>query len=279
MLTVVNSFSTSTVLHMSQAVDHLPVQLAYANSWVSNVARKQPYDLYIGRQSRGFAKSVWGNKHHLIGNSQKTRLLAVAAYANDILENLYEINKLTGLRLGCWCAPKLCHGHILAALANDKECTDNLFDDTCITGATSLSERAGLVSSWKDELTSIALDLPHRLLVSGSRTWTDRNALASAINEQWTSWGKPSKFTLIVGDADGADRIAQEIVSSAGFDVELHIADWEQFGRRAGMRRNAEMVASGADAMIACWDGISPGTRGCIDAAAKAGLKATLLSP
>jgi hypothetical protein len=262
---------------MSQALDYLPTQLAYSHSWVSNVARKEHYDLYIGRQSRGYAKSAWGNKHHLVGNSTKTRLLAVASYADEILDNLDQINKVEGLRLGCWCAPKLCHGHVLAALANDRSFTDNLFDDLSVTGPASLSERADLVSLWKDELISTSRDLPHRLLVSGSRTWVDRAVLASAINDQWEAWGKPGKFTLIVGDADGADSIAQDIIKSAGFDVELHIADWDQFGRRAGMRRNAEMIASGADAMIACWDGISPGTKGCIDAAMKAGLRARVL--
>jgi hypothetical protein len=29
-----------------------------------------------------------------------------------------EILKLKGLRLGCWCAPKACHGDILAEIAN-----------------------------------------------------------------------------------------------------------------------------------------------------------------
>jgi hypothetical protein len=279
-LTVVVSAGRGTISGMSErSADHLPEPFAYARSWVANVARKQPHDRYIGRASRGFAASAWGNPHHLVGNSTRSRLLAVAAYAGDALGRLDAIGELTGLRLGCWCAPKLCHGHVLAALANDLTAGDLFSGDHTATVPAGLSARAELVAAWRDDLAATAAAMPYRLLVTGSRSWTDRVALANAINAQWSTWGRPARFTLVVGDADGADRIAREIVAAAGFDAELHVADWEQFGRRAGMRRNAEMIASGADALIACWDGVSPGTKGCIDAAAKAGLRATLLRP
>lgn len=275
---VASSRASGTIPGMPEALDdHIPDSVAYARSWVANVARKQPHEQYIGRTTRGFTGSVWGNPHHLVGNSTRTRLLAVAAYATDVLGRLDEIGTLTGLRLGCWCAPKLCHGHVLAALANDRPFTDDLFADTDAAAPADLDQRAELLASWRDRLTADANALPYRLLVTGSRSWTNRVALANAINAQWSAWGRPERFTLVVGDADGADRIAREIVTSAGFDVEVHAADWEQFGRRAGMRRNAEMIASGADALLACWDGISPGTKGCIDAAARAGLHATVL--
>lgn len=257
--------------------DHIPDPLAYARTWVANLARKQPHERYIGRPTRGFAGSTWGNPHHLLGNSTRSRLHAVATYANDALGRLEEIGDLTGLRLGCWCAPKLCHGHILAALANDRPFADDLFTDTVSVAPTDLAGRAEIVAAWRDVLEANANALPYRLLIAGSRSWTDRTALAHAINAQWVTWGRPERFTLVVGDADGADRIAREIVTAAGFDVELHVADWEQFGRRAGMRRNSEMIASGADAFLACWDGVSPGTKGCIDAAARVGLHATVL--
>jgi hypothetical protein len=57
-----------------------------------------------------------------------------------------------------------------------------------------------------------------------------------------------------------------------GFTAEPHPADWAQHGKAAGMIRNREMVALGADVVLAFPLGRSPGTRGCIRTAEEAGL-------
>ena len=44
------------------------------------------------------------------------------------------------------------------------------------------------------------------------------------------------------------------------------------YGKRAGVRRNEEM-ADMADALIAIWDGSSPGTKHMIEVARRRGLK------
>jgi len=49
-------------------------------------------------------------------------------------------------------------------------------------------------------------------------------------------------------------------------------ADWDEYGKRAGMIRNAEM-ADYADALFAVWDGKSKGTKQMIDNANTKGLK------
>jgi len=51
----------------------------------------------------------------------------------------------------------------------------------------------------------------------------------------------------------------------------LYAPDWSQ-GRKAGPLRN-ERMAQNADALIAIWDGKSPGTRDMIARAHKHGLK------
>lgn len=53
---------------------------------------------------------------------------------------------------------------------------------------------------------------------------------------------------------------------------EVHPADWERYGKRAGIVRNAEMVAAGADVCLAFVLGESRGTRHCMREAAKAGI-------
>jgi len=82
---------------------------------------KEPYDVYIGRGS------VWGNPFtHLVGPTKAefhvaTREEAVARYRQYILERpdlLRRLPELVGKRLGCFCAPKSCHGDVLVELVN-----------------------------------------------------------------------------------------------------------------------------------------------------------------
>lgn len=54
--------------------------------------------------------------------------------------------------------------------------------------------------------------------------------------------------------------------------MDLYEADWEGEGKIAGHNRNLAMAAN-AGAVIALWDGKSPGTRDMIDIATDKGLK------
>ena len=88
--------------------------------------KKEPYDVYIGRPSK------WGNPYSHKDNTKAqfkvdTREEAVWRYEvmmlkwiEDHPDILEEIKKeLKGKVLGCWCAPKACHGDILLRLANE----------------------------------------------------------------------------------------------------------------------------------------------------------------
>ncbi len=83
--------------------------------------RVEPYDVYIGRGS------IWGNPFtHLDGPTKaqfkvKTREEAVQRYAEWIQTQpqlLEQLPQLRGKVLGCFCAPKKCHGEVLAKLAD-----------------------------------------------------------------------------------------------------------------------------------------------------------------
>lgn len=86
--------------------------------------KKDNYDVYIGRPSK------WGNGFthltHLGGPTVivDTREDAVARYEEWIRgqPELMEAAKqeLKGKILGCWCAPLLCHGEVLAKIANEE---------------------------------------------------------------------------------------------------------------------------------------------------------------
>lgn len=105
---------------------------------------------------------------------------------------------------------------------------------------------------------------PTRILITGSRTWTDRAVIAQAISDYLhsvgTSIGGAWPFPIIVhGDARGADQLADAIARNWGWTPEPHPANWHRHGRSAGYRRNAAMVALGADVCLAF---ILDGSRG-----------------
>ena len=97
---------------------------------------------------------------------------------------------------------------------------------------------------------------PVRILVTGSRTWTDKVAIAQAISDYLhsmpTSIGSGWPLPIVVhGGARGADQLANAIARGWGWTPERHPADWARYGRTAGYHRNAHMVALGADICLA----------------------------
>lgn len=91
-----------------------------------------------------------------------------------------------------------------------------------------------------------------RILITGSRSWTDAVLIATAI-EQVVEDLAPDPAVLVSGACpDGADAIAEHVAAEVfGLEVERHPADWDAHGRAAGFRRNAEMVDLGADVCLA----------------------------
>jgi hypothetical protein len=96
---------------------------------------KDGSDVYIGRPAPryGLPGSIWGNPYK-IGDRVKdhpvSREEAIARYETRIRRKLagpnrdwwrLELEKLRGKRLGCWCNPKPCHGHVLVKLLGEFE--------------------------------------------------------------------------------------------------------------------------------------------------------------
>lgn len=124
----------------------------------------------------------------------------------------------------------------------------------------------------------------YRLLITGSRTWTDREAIARALDKavvnphQW-------KVILVHGGARGVDTMAAELAKEHGWSVEKHNAHWyehddkcpgwhegERICKRAGHRRNEHMVSLGADLCLAFIKDQSTGATGCAKAAEAANI-------
>ena len=70
--------------------------------------KREPYDVYIGRPSK------WGNPFTI--GKDGTRDEVIAKYRVHLHESglIADIEELRGKTLGCWCAPKPCHGDVLA---------------------------------------------------------------------------------------------------------------------------------------------------------------------
>jgi hypothetical protein len=105
-----------------------------------------------------------------------------------------------------------------------------------------------------------------RTIIAGSRTCTFYTELLKAL---FVAGWQPT--VVLSGTARGVDRMGEEWAKSHKIPIERYSADWEKYGRRAGHIRNAEMVKN-AEALIALWDGKSPGTKDVIEQANNAGL-------
>lgn len=83
--------------------------------------KTEPYDLYIGRENITYnlEERKWKNPFSLEFYNREE---AVSLYETYVRQSeLYnQLDELEGKTLGCWCAPKLCHGDILIKLYNEK---------------------------------------------------------------------------------------------------------------------------------------------------------------
>lgn len=76
--------------------------------------------MYIGRYHPkvGYS-SIWANPYKIgIDGTREEVLEKYKEYLGNKPFLLKQIPSLRGKTLGCWCAPKNCHGDILAELAN-----------------------------------------------------------------------------------------------------------------------------------------------------------------
>jgi hypothetical protein len=94
-----------------------------------------------------------------------------------------------------------------------------------------------------------------RTIIAGSRCFTLYSSVDDAV--------KASGFKIsevVSGTAPGIDTLGEEWAEQNGVMLRRFPANWTDFGKRAGTMRN-EKMGDYAQALIAVWDGESPGTR------------------
>lgn len=118
----------------------------------------------------------------------------------------------------------------------------------------------------------------YRILVTGSREFDDYATICTEIGRVMTRLiaadGPYPRVVVVHGAARGADKLAEQAARAFGMATEAHPADWEAHGKSAGFRRNAEMVALGADLALAFYKqgAGNKGTDHCARLAEKAGI-------
>lgn len=102
-----------------------------------------------------------------------------------------------------------------------------------------------------------------RVGVVGSRTFSRLDLVAEAVRNL-------GRCVIVSGGAEGVDINAEEEARWLGYpEPIIHLPNWKQYKKAAGMIRNRTIVED-SDGLIIFWDGVSSGTRGTIELAKQA---------
>lgn len=107
-----------------------------------------------------------------------------------------------------------------------------------------------------------------KVIVAGGRDFNDYNLLKTKLDRILCNKRNTHQICILSGKATGADSLGERYAHENGFQVLSFPANWNLYGRQAGVKRNAEM-ANEANALIAFWDGESHGTKHMIEIATK----------
>lgn len=90
---------------------------------ISNIKKKEPYDVYIGRENKwlNLPASKWANPFVMKKEVERIGVLAnYEAYVRSRSDLMNSLDELDWKILGCYCHPKKCHGDVLIKLHEEK---------------------------------------------------------------------------------------------------------------------------------------------------------------
>lgn len=96
-----------------------------------------------------------------------------------------------------------------------------------------------------------------RVLITGSRNWTDVTTILKALEEL------PEGSVICHGAAAGADTIAAEVAEELGIPSFAYPAKWREQGRAAGPIRNQYMLDDFKPDLVLAFP--MPGSVGTVD--------------
>ena len=116
----------------------------------------------------------------------------------------------------------------------------------------------------------------YRVIIAGGRDFINYLIVKERCEYYLQNKIKTHNVIIVSGHASGADSLGEKFAAYHNLQCELHPANWELYGKAAGPIRNEEM-AKVADALIAFWDGKSPGTKSMISLARRKGLQVAVV--
>lgn len=112
----------------------------------------------------------------------------------------------------------------------------------------------------------------YKIIINGSRDFNNYTYLRLMLKEYiMTNQINPESIEIISGGAKGADTLAIKFAKEYNLNYKVMNADWDKYGKRAGIIRNAEMLTYAISnpndiaILISFWNGTSKGTKHMID--------------
>lgn len=99
-----------------------------------------------------------------------------------------------------------------------------------------------------------------KLIVAGGRDFSDYALLSKCIMDIALVEYPDKAISIVSGMAKGADSLGYMFAVENNVRKYIFPADWNQYGKRAGMLRNKQM-GNFSDVLLAFWDGQSRGTQ------------------
>jgi len=114
----------------------------------------------------------------------------------------------------------------------------------------------------------------NKVLVCGDRNWTNYWIIYDVLSKL------DKNIIIIHGNARGADIMAGTIASKLGMKVIPVPAEWEKYGKAAGVIRNRVMLDMKPNLVIAFHNNIerSKGTKDCVKEAQRRSIEVNIIS-
>ena len=116
----------------------------------------------------------------------------------------------------------------------------------------------------------------YKVILAASRTFNDYGLFKNKVLHYLSDKIKTHNVVIITGASRLTDMFTDKLSEEIDFIKEPHEADWGKYGQKAISVSNDEMTNS-ADALIAFWDGKSPGIRNLIEHANKKDIKVAVI--
>ena len=111
-----------------------------------------------------------------------------------------------------------------------------------------------------------------KIAIVGSRNFNDFDLMNRVVFQDYIEKnGLYAEDVMIIsGGANGADKLAEKLAQLRGYKLVVFKADWNKYGKKAGIIRNQYIVES-ADVVFAFWNKKSSGTANSIQRAINLG--------